>query len=137
MKRLRDVPLRYRVAALVNGGISLFLFGVVFALLRQADRIAPNPAWNWVLAALVALVAATGAFFGLLTCGALSDQKSRLGSWFREKVPTPWFTSLARSSGRLLGGLLSGPFGGPAFLCSLCRVATVATQDWPQFHVGC
>jgi hypothetical protein len=40
LKTLRDIPLRYRVAALVYGGISLFLFGVVVGLLRQADRIA-------------------------------------------------------------------------------------------------
>ena len=39
------VPLRYSVASLLFGGMSLFLFGVVFALVRQADRIAPNPAW--------------------------------------------------------------------------------------------
>jgi MFS family permease len=85
MKKLRDVPLRYLLAALVSGGISLFLFGVVFALLRHADRIAPNPAWAWVLAALIASIAAAGAFFALVAWGALSDPKSRLGSRFREK----------------------------------------------------
>jgi hypothetical protein len=69
MKKLRDVPLRYRVAALVYSGISLFLFGVAFALVRQADRIAPNPAWAWVLAALVASVTAVGAFFALVAWG--------------------------------------------------------------------
>jgi hypothetical protein len=86
MKKLRDVPLRDRVAALVFGGISLFLFGVVFALLRQADRIAPNPAWAWVLAALIALVAAAGACFALVAWGALSDPESRLGSWFGKRA---------------------------------------------------
>jgi hypothetical protein len=86
MKKLRDVPLRYRFAALVFGGMSLFLFGVVFALLRQADRIAPTPAWAWVLAALIALVAAAGAFFALGAWVALSDPKSRLGSWFQRKM---------------------------------------------------
>jgi hypothetical protein len=86
MKKLRDVPLRYRVAALVNSGISLFLFGVVFALLRQAYRGPPNPAWAWgVLAALIAAVAAAGALFGVVAWGALSDPKSQLGSRFREK----------------------------------------------------
>ena len=42
------VPLRYSVASLPlwrDVAIPLFLFGVVFALVRQADRIAPNPAW--------------------------------------------------------------------------------------------
>jgi hypothetical protein len=86
IKTLRDTPLRYRVAALVYGGISLFLFGVVFGLLRQADRIAPNAAWSWVLAALVALVAAAGALFGLVAWGALSAPASRLGSWFRKRA---------------------------------------------------
>jgi hypothetical protein len=86
MKKLRDVPLRYRFAALVCGGMSLFLFGVVFALLRKADRIAPNPAWAWVLAALIALVAAAGAFFALGAWVALSDPKSRLASWFQRKT---------------------------------------------------
>jgi uncharacterized membrane protein len=86
MKKLRGVPLRDGVAALVYGGISLFLFGVVFGLLRQADRIAPNPAWSWVLAALIALVAAAGALFGLVAWGALSDPESRLGSWFRKRA---------------------------------------------------
>jgi len=86
MKKIRAVPLRYRVAALVNGGISLFLFGVVFALVQQAYRVAASPAWPaWLIAALIALVAAAGAFFALVAWGALSDPKSRLGSRFREK----------------------------------------------------
>jgi hypothetical protein len=81
MKKLRDVPLRYRVATLVYGGISLFLFGVVFALVRQEYRIAANPAWSrLVIAALNALVAAVGAFCALAALGALSDPKSRLGA---------------------------------------------------------
>jgi hypothetical protein len=84
MKKLRDVPLCYRVASLLYGGISLFLFGVVFALVRQADRAAANQAWAWVvMAALIALIAATGAFFALVAWGALSDPKSRLGAWER------------------------------------------------------
>jgi hypothetical protein len=87
MKKLRDVPLRYRVVALACGGISLFLFGVVFAVLRQAYRTSPNSAWAWeVLAALVAVVAAAGACFGLVAWAALSDPKSRLGSWFGKKA---------------------------------------------------
>jgi hypothetical protein len=86
VRTLRDVPLRHRVAALVYGAISLFLFGVVFDLPRHADRIAPTPAWAWVLAALIALVAAVGALFGLVAWGALSDPKSRLGSWFRKRA---------------------------------------------------
>lgn len=85
MKKLRDVPLRYGVAALVNGGISLFLFGVVFAVLRQAYRGPPNPAWAWVVVALITLVAAAGALFAVVAWGTLSDPKSRLGSRFREK----------------------------------------------------
>ena len=86
MKKPRDVPLRYGVGALFCGGMSLFLFGVVFAMVRQAYRGPPNPAWAWgVLAALIAVVAAAGAFFALLAWGALSDPKSRLGSRFREK----------------------------------------------------
>jgi hypothetical protein len=86
MKRLRDVPLRHRFAALVFGGTSLLLFGVIFALLRQADRVAPTPAWAWVLAALIAVVAAASAFFALGAWAALSDPKSRLGSWFQRKM---------------------------------------------------
>jgi hypothetical protein len=86
MKKLRDVPVRYRVVALFYGGISLFLFGVVFALLRQAYRVPPNPAWAWVLAALIAVVAAAGACFALVAWGALSDPKSRLGSWFKKRA---------------------------------------------------
>jgi hypothetical protein len=39
-----------------------------------------------VLAALIALVAAAGALFGLVAWGALSDPKSRLGSWFRKRA---------------------------------------------------
>jgi len=85
-ERPRDVPLRYGVAALVCGGMSLFLFGVVFALVRQAYRVAASPAWSaWVLAALVTVVAAAGALFALLAWGALSDPNSRFGSRFREK----------------------------------------------------
>jgi drug/metabolite transporter (DMT)-like permease len=83
MKKLRDVPLRYGAAALVCGGMSVFLFGVVFALVRREYRIPLNPAW--VMAAAIALVAAVGAFFALLAWGSLSDPKSRLGSRFREK----------------------------------------------------
>jgi lysylphosphatidylglycerol synthetase-like protein (DUF2156 family) len=127
MKNLRDVPLRYRVAALVCGGISLFLFGVVFALLRQADRIAPSPAWDWVLAALIALIAAAGALFGLLAWGALSDPKSRLGSRFRENSADAAQTALGLLCGEVFawGGvflsLLAGSYsiylGVAAFLC--------------------
>lgn len=106
MKKLRDVPLRYRVAALVCGGISLFLFGVVFALLRQADRIAPNPAWDWVLAALIALIAAVGALSGLLAWGALSDPKSRLGSRFREKSADAAETAGAVFFGEVIGSVI-------------------------------
>jgi hypothetical protein len=87
MKKLRDVPLRYGVAALVCGGMSLFLFGVVFVMLRQAYHVTENQAWPWgVLAALVAVVAVAGACFGLVAWAALSDPKSRLGSWFGKKA---------------------------------------------------
>lgn len=111
LKKLRDVPLRYYVAALVCGGISLFLFGVVFALLRQADRIAPNPAWDWVLAALIALIAAVGALFGLLAWGALSDPKSRLGSRFREKSADAVETAGALFIGDAIGWVIGGAIG--------------------------
>jgi hypothetical protein len=61
--------------------MSLFLFGVVFALVRQADRAAANQAWAWVvIAALIASIAAAGAFCALVAWGALSDPKSRLGA---------------------------------------------------------
>jgi hypothetical protein len=86
MKTLRDAPLRYRIAAFAWGAMSLFLFGVVFALVRQAYRGPPNPAWAWgVLAALIAVVAAAGAVFAIVAWGALRDPKSRLGSWVQEK----------------------------------------------------
>ncbi|MGZ5870492.1 MAG: hypothetical protein ACXWKP_00075 [Bradyrhizobium sp.] len=87
MKKLRDVPLRYRFAALIFGGTSIFLFGVVFALVRQEYRVAASQAWEaWVMAALIASVAAAGAFFALEAWVALSDPKSRLGSWFQRKT---------------------------------------------------
>jgi len=84
---MRDVSLRYRMAAsLLFGGMSLFLFGVVFALLRQADRAAANQVWAWVvIAALIALIAAAGVLYALLAWGALSDPKSRLGAWVQKR----------------------------------------------------
>jgi hypothetical protein len=87
LKKLPDSPLRYRVSAsFVFGGISLFLFGVIFALMRQADRAAANQTWAWVvIAALIAVIGATGAFCGLIAWGALSDPTSRLGAWARKK----------------------------------------------------
>ena len=87
MKKLRDVPLRYRAAAsLLYGGMSLFLFGVVFALVRQADRAAANQAWAWmVIAALIALIAAAGAFCALIAWGTLSDPKLQLGAWVQKR----------------------------------------------------
>ncbi|MGY3529575.1 hypothetical protein [Bradyrhizobium sp. USDA 4452] len=90
MKKMPDNPLHYRVAAsLIFGGMSLFLFGVVFALVRQAGHAAENQAWGWlVIAALIALVAATGAFFALVAWGALSDPKSRLGAWVQKRPLT-------------------------------------------------
>jgi hypothetical protein len=86
MKNQPDVPLRYRVAfSLIYGGISLFLFGVVFAMVQQADRVAANQAWRWVMVtALVAVVAAAGAFGTVVAWGTLSDPKSRLGAWVRK-----------------------------------------------------
>jgi hypothetical protein len=88
MKKLRDVQPRYRVAAsLLFGGISLFLFGVVFALVRQAERAAANQAWAWVvIVALIALIAAVGIFFALVAWGALSDPNSRLGAWVQKRL---------------------------------------------------
>ncbi|QOZ33167.1 hypothetical protein [Bradyrhizobium sp. CCBAU 53421] len=106
MKYLRDVPLRYRVASsLIFGGMSLFLFGVDCALVRQANRAAANQAWGWVVvAALVAAIAATGAFFALVAWGALSDPKSRLGAWVQER-PLADGVHYAASEALLWGGL--------------------------------
>jgi hypothetical protein len=105
MKNLRDVPLCYRVASsLIFGGMSLFLFGVVFALVRQADRAAANQAWGWVMVtALVAVVAATGALFAVVAWGALSDPKSRLGAWV-QKRPLADGVHYAASEAFLWGG---------------------------------
>ncbi|WP_146988538.1 hypothetical protein [Bradyrhizobium macuxiense] len=87
MKILRDVQLRYRVAAsLLYGGMSLFLFGVAVALVRQADHAAADQAWGWVvIAALIAVIAATGIALALVAWGALSDPKSRLGAWVQKR----------------------------------------------------
>ena len=80
-------PLLHRVnASLLYGGMSLFLFGVVFALVRQADRSAAYLVGAWVvMAALIALIAALGAFCALVAWGALSDPKSRLGAWVQKR----------------------------------------------------
>jgi hypothetical protein len=43
MKMLRGIPTRYRFAAVVCGGISIFLFGVTAKLIEQDYRIAVNP----------------------------------------------------------------------------------------------
>jgi hypothetical protein len=43
MKTFRKIPLRYRFTALVLGGISIFLFGVVAMIFQQEYRIAVNP----------------------------------------------------------------------------------------------
>lgn len=103
MKTPRDIPLRYRVAALVFGGISLFLSGVVFALVQQEYRVAASPAWPaWLMAALIALVAAAGAFFALVAWGALSDPKSRLGSWVHDEAEG--MVAYLCSEGLLWGG---------------------------------
>jgi hypothetical protein len=116
MKTPRDAPLRYRIAALVWGAMSLFLFGVVFALVRQAYRGPPNPAWAWgVLAALIAVVAAAGAVFAIVAWGALRDPKSRLGSWVQEKKADALFYGCGDA-------LIQ--FG---FLLILWQVATVST----------
>lgn len=87
MKELREAPLHYRVAAsLLFGGISLFLFGVVFALVRQADHAAADQVWGWVVVAtLIAVTGATGAFFALVAWGAFSDPNSRLGAWVQKR----------------------------------------------------
>ena len=125
MKKLRDVPLIYRVASLLFGGMSLCLFGVVFALVRRADHAAENQAWPWVVvAALIALTAAVGTFFGLVAWGALSDPKSRLGAWV-QKWPLADAVGYVASEAFLWGGLfliyLAGShdilLGVAAFLC--------------------
>jgi hypothetical protein len=43
MKTLREIPLRYRMAAVALGAISIFLFGVVALIFQQEYRIAVNP----------------------------------------------------------------------------------------------
>jgi hypothetical protein len=43
MKTRREISPRYRFAALVLGGISIFLFGVVAMMFQQEYRIAVNP----------------------------------------------------------------------------------------------
>jgi hypothetical protein len=111
MKQLRDVPLRYGVAALVCGGMSAFLFVVVFALLRQAYRVAESPAWS-ARALLASIVLVMGAVFALVAWAALSDPKSNLGSRFREKSADAAETFLALLSGEVLGW-------GVAFLSSI------------------
>ncbi len=87
MKKLRDTPLRYRIAAsLLFGGTSLFLFGVVFALVGQADHAAADQVWGWVMVVtLIAVTGATGAFCALVAWGALSDPNSRIGAWVQKK----------------------------------------------------
>jgi hypothetical protein len=107
MKKLLDVPLRYRVAAsLLYGGMSLFLFGVVFAVVvRQADRVAAYQAWEWVVvAALIALMVAAGAFCALVAWGALSDPKSGLGAWV-QKWPLVDSVFYAASEAFVWGGI--------------------------------
>ena len=133
MKKLRDVQLRYCFAAPVFGGISLFLFGVVFALLRQVDhRIEPNPAWAWVLAALIALVAAAGAFFALVAWGALSDPKSRLGSWVQEKY-LPDAVLLLCSEGLMWGGFFLILWGGSYSIYIGAVVGVAVLLCWVLF----
>jgi hypothetical protein len=56
-----------------------------------------------MVAALIALVAAVGAFFAFLAWGALSDPKSRPGSWFGEKSVDAAETMLALLCGEALG----------------------------------
>jgi hypothetical protein len=82
------LPPRFRVVALLLfGGMSLFMFGVVFALVHQAYSVAASPAWPvWLIAALVVLVATVGVFFALLAWGVLSDAPSQLGSWVHDKA---------------------------------------------------
>jgi membrane-bound ClpP family serine protease len=88
VKKRRGISLRYRVAGFfLFGGMSLFLFGVVFVLVRRvtADQFGTGPAWAWALVvACIALTAAAGVFFALVAWGAVSDQKSRLGAWIQQ-----------------------------------------------------
>jgi hypothetical protein len=130
MEKLRDAPLRYRIAALVCGAMSVFLFGVVFAFVRQSYRGPPNPAWAWgVLAALIAVVAAADALFAIVAWGALSDPKSRLGSWVQEKKADALFYGCGDvliQCGFLLvlwGGSYSIYIGVAAFLCWVLLLA--------------
>jgi hypothetical protein len=82
MEKQREVTLGYRVAAsLLFGGISVFLFAVVVALVRHADHAAENRVWGWVLiTTLIALVAAVAIVYALVAWGTLSNPKSRLGA---------------------------------------------------------
>ena len=85
MRSLRDVPPIYRVASLLNGGISVLFFGVAFGMVQRAVHAPENQAWaSAVGGAITAVTAAMGVFFGLLAWGALSDPKSRLGAWVQE-----------------------------------------------------
>jgi hypothetical protein len=43
MNSLREIPLRFRVAALVFGAMSIFVFGVLAILVLQEYQIATNP----------------------------------------------------------------------------------------------
>lgn len=130
MRKLRDVPLRYRVAALVFGGISLFLFGVVFALVQQAYRVA----WPaWLMAALIALVAAAGAFFALVAWGALSDPKSRLGSWVHDEAEG--MVAYLCSEGLLWGGSFLILLGGSHSSYIEVAVGVAVLLCWLLFFV--
>jgi hypothetical protein len=117
MNNLRDVPLRDRFAALVFGGTSLFLFGVVFALVKREYRVAASPAWEaWMVAALIITVAAAGAFFALGARAALIDPRLRLGSWFRRKMFVADAAELMVlqlvTEGSMWGGFALIPLGG-------------------------
>ena len=134
MRKLRDVPLRYSVAAVVFGGISLFLFGVVFALVQQEYRVAASLAWpTWLMAALIALVAAAGAFFALVALGTLSDPKSRLGSWVHDEAEGT--VAYLCSEGLLWGGGFLILLGGSHSSYIEVAVGVAVLLCWVLFFV--
>jgi hypothetical protein len=134
MKKLRDLELRYGVAALVFGGISLFLFGVVLTLVQRAYLVAASPAWPaWLIAALIALVAAAGTFFALVAWAALSDTKSRLHSWVHDEAEG--MLAYLCSEGLLWGGSLLIFLGGSHSSFIEVAVGVAVLSCWLLFFV--
>ncbi len=97
-----------------------------WSLLWCAKRIAAHQIQLGLgggLAALIAVVAAAGALFAIVAWGALSDPKSRLGSWVQEKKADALFYGCGDALIQfgffliLWGGSYSIYIGVAAFLC--------------------